>query len=71
MNGLIIFGILVLIVLAIFARALKVVREYQRIVLFRLGRAIGLRGPGLVFIFPVMFLVVLGPAMLNLTKLFG
>lgn len=54
MNGLIIFGILVLIVLAIFAKALKVVREYQRIVLFRLGRAIGLRGPGLVFIFPVI-----------------
>jgi regulator of protease activity HflC (stomatin/prohibitin superfamily) len=54
MNGLIIFGILALVVLAIFAKALKVVREYQRIVLFRLGRAIGLRGPGLVFIFPVI-----------------
>jgi len=54
MNGLIVFGILVLIVLVIFAKALKVVREYQRIVLFRLGRAIGLRGPGLVFIFPVI-----------------
>ena len=54
MNGLIVFGILVLIVLIIFAKALKVVREYQRIVLFRLGRAIGLRGPGLVFIFPVI-----------------
>src|SRR5436853_792935 len=52
MNGLIIFGILVLIVLVIFAKALKVVREYQRIVLFRLGRAIGLRGPGLVLILP-------------------
>src|SRR5438552_13192980 len=54
MNGLIVFGILVLIVLVIFAKALKVVREYQRIVLFRLGRAIGLRGPGLVFIFPII-----------------
>jgi regulator of protease activity HflC (stomatin/prohibitin superfamily) len=54
MNGLIIFGILVLVVLAILAKALKVVREYQRIVLFRLGRAIGLRGPGLVFIFPII-----------------
>jgi regulator of protease activity HflC (stomatin/prohibitin superfamily) len=54
MNGLIVFGILVLIVLFILAKALKVVREYQRIVLFRLGRAIGLRGPGLVFIFPVI-----------------
>src|SRR2546425_2799312 len=54
MNGLIIFGILVLIVLVICAKALKVVREYQRIVLFRLGRAIGLRGPGLVIIFPII-----------------
>jgi regulator of protease activity HflC (stomatin/prohibitin superfamily) len=53
MNGLIIAGVVVLLVLLIFARALKVVREYQRIVLFRLGRAIGLRGPGLVFIIPV------------------
>src|SRR5712691_9075975 len=54
MHGLIIFGILVLIVLVILAKALRVVREYQRIVLFRLGRCIGLRGPGLVLIFPVI-----------------
>jgi tight adherence protein C len=27
--------------------------------------------PTVVFIFPVMFIVVLGPAMLSLTKLFG
>jgi regulator of protease activity HflC (stomatin/prohibitin superfamily) len=53
MNGLIIAGIIVLVLLLALARALKVVREYQRIVLFRLGRAIGLRGPGLVFIIPV------------------
>jgi regulator of protease activity HflC (stomatin/prohibitin superfamily) len=32
---------------------IKIVREYQRIVLFRLGRAIGVRGPGLVLINPV------------------
>jgi regulator of protease activity HflC (stomatin/prohibitin superfamily) len=31
----------------------KIIREYQRIVLFRLGRAIGLRGPGIVFINPI------------------
>jgi regulator of protease activity HflC (stomatin/prohibitin superfamily) len=31
----------------------RIVREYQRIVLFRLGRAIGVRGPGLVLINPV------------------
>jgi len=31
----------------------KIIREYQRIVLFRLGRAVGVRGPGLVLINPV------------------
>jgi regulator of protease activity HflC (stomatin/prohibitin superfamily) len=35
------------------ATAVRIAREYQRIVLFRLGRAIGVRGPGLVFINPV------------------
>src|SRR5271169_6146202 len=34
-------------------RSIKIVREYERIVLFRLGRAIGTRGPGFVFINPV------------------
>ena len=32
---------------------IKIVREYQRIVLFRLGRAIGVRGPGFVLINPI------------------
>jgi regulator of protease activity HflC (stomatin/prohibitin superfamily) len=33
--------------------SVKIVREYQRIVLLRLGRATGIRGPGLVFINPL------------------
>src|SRR5579864_7476367 len=33
--------------------SVKIIREYQRIVLFRLGRAVGTRGPGLVLINPV------------------
>jgi regulator of protease activity HflC (stomatin/prohibitin superfamily) len=33
--------------------SVKIVREYQRIVLLRLGRATGLRGPGLVFVNPL------------------
>jgi regulator of protease activity HflC (stomatin/prohibitin superfamily) len=33
--------------------SVKIVREYQRIVLLRLGRATGTRGPGLVFINPL------------------
>lgn len=49
----IVIGIVVLSVLVVLALSIKIVREYQRIVLFRLGRAIGLRGPGLVLINPV------------------
>ncbi|HZS30982.1 MAG TPA: SPFH domain-containing protein [Gaiellaceae bacterium] len=30
----------------------RVIREYQRIVLFRLGRVVGTRGPGVVFLIP-------------------
>ena len=36
------------------ATSLKVVREYPRIVLFRVGRCVGMRGPGLVFLIPVI-----------------
>ncbi|HXQ62292.1 MAG TPA: SPFH domain-containing protein [Acidimicrobiales bacterium] len=33
--------------------SVKIVREYQRIVLFRLGRSLGPRGPGLVLLNPI------------------
>jgi regulator of protease activity HflC (stomatin/prohibitin superfamily) len=49
----IVVGVLGLAALVLLGLAVKIVREYQRIVLFRLGRAIGLRGPGLVFVNPV------------------
>lgn len=32
--------------------AIKIVREYQRLVVFRLGKCIGERGPGIVFLIP-------------------
>ncbi|HUC37989.1 MAG TPA: SPFH domain-containing protein [Acidimicrobiales bacterium] len=44
-------GALFLLIMA--GLSVKIVREYQRVVLFRLGRAIGLRGPGLVLINPL------------------
>jgi regulator of protease activity HflC (stomatin/prohibitin superfamily) len=47
-------GIVVLLLLIILPNALKIVREYQRLVLFRLGRAVGVRGPGLVLIIPII-----------------
>jgi len=36
------------------ASAIKIMAEYQRIVIFRLGRLLGIKGPGLVFIIPVI-----------------
>ena len=43
-----------LVVLAGIASSIKIVREYQRVVLFRLGRANSARGPGLIFINPII-----------------
>jgi len=44
------FVIVFLLILA--ASAIKILREYERGVVFRLGRLIGAKGPGLVFIIP-------------------
>jgi regulator of protease activity HflC (stomatin/prohibitin superfamily) len=44
------FLIVFLIIVA--AAAIKVLREYERGVIFRLGRLIGAKGPGLIFIIP-------------------
>ena len=47
-------GILVLVVFIIVSMAVKVVPEYERGVLFRLGRLVGQRGPGLFLIIPII-----------------
>jgi regulator of protease activity HflC (stomatin/prohibitin superfamily) len=46
------FGFIGLIVLIILFSAIKVVQEYERGVIFRLGRFVGAKGPGLFFIIP-------------------
>ena len=51
--------LIVLIVLAVLALlgligAIRIVREYERVVVFRLGRLRGARGPGLVLIIPLI-----------------
>jgi regulator of protease activity HflC (stomatin/prohibitin superfamily) len=43
---------LILVLLALAASGVKVVREYERLVVFRLGRLVGPRGPGLTFVIP-------------------
>lgn len=48
----ILIGLLVLIVAGLLAMAIRIVPEYQRLVVFRLGRLIGARGPGLVLLIP-------------------
>jgi regulator of protease activity HflC (stomatin/prohibitin superfamily) len=47
-----IYVIIAIVVIILLSAALKVVREYERGGVFRLGRWVGLRGPGLVFIIP-------------------
>ena len=41
-----------LFVAVVLSMAIKIVREYQRLVIFRLGRSIGPKGPGIVFLIP-------------------
>ena len=45
---------LVIVGISILSSAIKIVREYQRLVVFRLGRSVGKKGPGLVFLIPVV-----------------
>lgn len=42
------------LVLIFLASAIKIVREYERGVIFRLGRLVGAKGPGLFFIIPIV-----------------
>ncbi len=51
--GTIVWSIILLFVLIILASAIKIVKEYERAVIFRLGRVVGARGPGLFFIIPI------------------
>jgi len=50
--SLIIVIVLGVIALVLFAMSIRIVREYERVVVFRLGRLRGARGPGLVLIVP-------------------
>ncbi|GBC69271.1 Modulator of FtsH protease HflC [archaeon HR01] len=45
---------LIIIVLILLSASIKVVNEYERAVIFRLGRLVGSKGPGLVIILPII-----------------
>ncbi len=46
-------GAIVVIGFIFLANAIRIVPEYQRLVVFRLGRCVGARGPGIVLLIPV------------------
>jgi regulator of protease activity HflC (stomatin/prohibitin superfamily) len=46
--------VLLLFVLIILANAIRILREYERGVVFRLGRLIGVKGPGLILLIPIV-----------------
>ncbi len=47
-------GAAVVFFVVLLATAIRVVPEYQRLVVFRLGRCIGTKGPGIVFLVPII-----------------
>ena len=48
----VIIGVIVVVVLIIIPMTVKIVQEYERGVVFRLGRLVGAKGPGLFLIIP-------------------
>jgi regulator of protease activity HflC (stomatin/prohibitin superfamily) len=49
---LIVLGVIAVLLIALFTATVKVVQEYERGVVFRLGRYAGARGPGLILLIP-------------------
>ena len=56
MNEALLYGLgaAVLLIIILIAMAVRIVAEYERGVIFRLGRVIGAKGPGLFFIIPII-----------------
>ena len=46
--------VIVMIAIFIFSSAVRILREYERAVVFRLGRLIGEKGPGLILLIPIV-----------------
>ena len=52
MNALVVIGIIVFILLIVLSATIKIVQEYERGVVFRVGRIVGPRGPGIILLIP-------------------
>jgi regulator of protease activity HflC (stomatin/prohibitin superfamily) len=53
-SALCIVGAVLVVAFIFLVNAIRIVPEYQRLVVFRLGRSIGSKGPGIVFLIPVI-----------------
>ncbi len=49
---------ILVVVIPLLSASIKIVREYERAVLFRLGRLVGAKGPGIFFIIPIVDSIV-------------
>jgi regulator of protease activity HflC (stomatin/prohibitin superfamily) len=52
--ALVLFGIVVIAFLYLILNMIRIVREYERLVVFRFGRCIGQKGPGIIFLIPIV-----------------
>jgi len=48
----VLYGLIIIFVIAFLGYSIKIIREYERLVLFTLGRLTGAKGPGVVFVLP-------------------
>lgn len=49
-----VFGIIVVAFAFLILKMIRIVREYERLVVFRFGRCIGQKGPGIIFLIPMV-----------------
>jgi regulator of protease activity HflC (stomatin/prohibitin superfamily) len=45
---------IIILAIIIFPQAIRILREYERGVIFRLGKLLGAKGPGLIFLIPIV-----------------
>src|SRR5437899_6362369 len=64
--NIVVLVLLLALVVGILSQSIRVVREYKRLVVFRLGKCIGAKGPGLVLLIPF----VDRPVVVDLRELF-
>ncbi|MGH2951518.1 MAG: slipin family protein, partial [Solirubrobacterales bacterium] len=52
--GLVVLGVVAVFLLILLSAAIRILREYERGVIFRLGRLIAQKGPGLILLIPII-----------------